>query len=179
MTKAVTKVCNLLTIIILVCVVGIVGVLLIPRAMGYETFAVLSGSMEPYYHVGSVVFVDKSATPEEVEVGDPITFKKSDDLVATHRVVEIHEDTQEFVTKGDANEVIDAEPIAFSQLVGKAGVSVPMLGYISIYMKTKKGMFGIAAVFIVIILLQLIPEIVKPEDPDKEKKNKKKGEQEQ
>lgn len=163
MSKMITKTCNVLTILILVCIVGIVAVLLIPKVAGYETFAVLSGSMEPYYHVGSVVYVDKSAVPEEVSVGDPITFKKTDNLVATHRVIEISEEKQEFRTKGDANDVEDASPVAFSQMVGKAGISIPLLGYISIYMKTRKGLFGIAAVFIVIILLQLIPELLKPE----------------
>lgn len=170
MAKIVTKICNLLTALILVCVIGIVGILLIPRFMGYETFAVLSGSMEPYYHVGSIVFVDKGAAPEEVEVGDPITFTKTDNLVATHRVVEIDKEKQEFVTKGDANEDIDASPVAFSQMVGAAKLSIPWLGYISLYMKTKKGMFGIAAVFIVIILLQLLPEILKPEDTEEKQK---------
>lgn len=163
MAKIITKICNALTILILICVLAIVGVLLIPRLAGYETFAVLSGSMEPYYHVGSVVFVDKSVPPEEVKVGDPITFTKTDTLVATHRVIDIDSDKREFRTKGDANATEDASPVSFDMLVGKAGMSVPLLGYISIYMKTKKGMFGIAAVFIVIILLQLIPELVKPE----------------
>lgn len=163
MAKIITKICNALTILILICILAIVGILLIPRLAGYETFAVLSGSMEPYYHVGSVVFVDKSAAPEEVEIGDPITFTKTDSLVATHRVIEIDNEKREFKTKGDANETEDASPVSFDQMVGKAGVSIPLLGFISIYMKTKKGMFGIAAVFIVIILLQLIPELVKPE----------------
>lgn len=163
MAKIITKICNAITMLILICILGIVGVLLVPRLAGYETFAVLSGSMEPYYHVGSVVFVDKSASPEEVKVGDPITFTKTDSLVATHRVIEIDNDKREFKTKGDANETEDASPVSFDQLVGKAGVSIPLLGYISIYMKTRKGMFGIAAVFIIIILLQLIPELVKPE----------------
>lgn len=163
MAKIITKICNAITMLILICILGIVGVLLVPRLAGYETFAVLSGSMEPYYHVGSVVFVDKTAAPEEVKVGDPITFTKTDSLVATHRVIEIDNEKREFKTKGDANETEDASPVSFDQLVGKAGVSIPLLGYISIYMKTRKGMFGIAAVFIIIILLQLIPELVKPE----------------
>ena len=78
-------------------------------------------------------------------------------------MIEIDNEKREFRTKGDANDTEDASPVSFDQMVGKAGVSIPLLGYISIYMKTKKGMFGVAAVFIVIILLQLIPELVKPE----------------
>lgn len=55
--------------------------------------------MEPYYHVGSIVFVDKHVTPEEIQVGDPITFHLENGAVATHRVIEIDEEAREFTTK--------------------------------------------------------------------------------
>lgn len=163
MAKIVSRICNLLTILIMVVIIGIIGALIVPKFMGYETYAVLSGSMEPYYHVGSVVYVDKSAAPEEIEVGDPITFIKGDSMVATHRVVEIHEAEKEFVTKGDANDVVDLAPVTFDQMIGKAEWSIPLIGYISIYIKTKKGLFMAAAVLIVLIMLYLIQEILEPE----------------
>lgn len=163
MKRTVRRICNLLTIVILFCVLGLVALLLGPRLAGYQAYAVLSGSMEPHFRVGSIVYVDKSADPEEIQVGDPITFWKSDNMVATHRVVEIHVEKREFITKGDANEDPDAEPVSFDQMVGAAKGSIPMIGYIPLYIKTKKGMLGIAAVLIVVILLQLIPEILKEE----------------
>lgn len=172
MAKAVSKLCNLITTLIVIVIIGIVLLLVVPRVMGYDTYAVLSGSMEPHYHVGSVVFVDKSAKPEEIEVGTPITFQKTDSLVATHRVVEINAENREFVTKGDANDVIDAAPVSFDQMVGRAGISVPLIGYISIYIKTKKGMMAAAGVFIILIILYLIPEILEP-DPKSESETEK------
>ena len=65
--------------------IALVGV----RVVGLTPFAVLSGSMEPTYHVGSLIYV-KDADPADIEVGDPITFVVNEDLlVATHRVVGI------------------------------------------------------------------------------------------
>ena len=64
--------------------------------------AVLSGSMEPTYHVGSLIYV-KDADPEEVQVGEPITFKISDDTMVTHRVVAIDPGGPNLQTKGDAS----------------------------------------------------------------------------
>ena len=147
-------------------VIAVGAVMIVPRVMGNDIYAVMSGSMEPYYHVGSVVIVDKHITPEEIEVGDPITFRKGDNAIATHRVIKINEETREFKTKGDANEVEDLAPVSFDSVIGKAGMSVPMIGYIPLYMRTKKGMFCIGAYVIVFILLQIIPELLKPEEEE-------------
>ncbi len=163
MAKIVTKICNALSVIMVLVVVAIGAVMIVPKVMGNDIYAVLSGSMEPYYHVGSIVIVDKSITPEEIEIGDPITFRKGDNAIATHRVIDINTETREFKTKGDANEAEDLAPVSFDNMIGKAGKSIPMIGYIPLYMRTKKGMFCIGAYVIVFILLQLIPEIVKPE----------------
>lgn len=173
MAKLVTRICSALSIIMVLIVIAVGAVMIVPKVMGNDIYAVMSGSMEPYYHVGSVVIVDKHVAPEEIQVGDPITFRKGDNAIATHRVIEINEDTQEFKTKGDANEVEDLAPVPFNNVIGKAGMSVPMVGYIPLYMRTKKGMFLIGAYVILFILLQIIPELLKPdkEEQSNEKQN--------
>ena len=45
------------------------------RLVGLRTFAVLSGSMEPAYPVGSLIYV-RSAEPSALECGDVITFMR-------------------------------------------------------------------------------------------------------
>ena len=62
---------KIVTDILLVIVLVIAAVLYIPRLMGLKTYKVLSGSMEPEYHVGSVVYVEKSSI-DDIEVGDVI-----------------------------------------------------------------------------------------------------------
>lgn len=172
MAKVITKICNLISILMVLVVIAVGAVMIVPKVMGNEIYAVLSGSMEPYYHVGSVVIVDTHVSPEEIQVGDPITFRKGDNAIATHRVIAVNSETEEFRTKGDANEDEDVAPVPYGSLIGKAGMSVPMIGYIPLYMRTKKGMFCIGAYIIVFILLQIIPELVKPEKEEKQSDEK-------
>ncbi len=160
------KICSILSTIILIVMVFVAGVLLLPYALGYQTLAVLSGSMEPAYHVGSIVFV-KKVPPEEIKVGDPITFSLSGgNMVATHRVVRIDSEKKQFITKGDANNAEDG-PTGFESLVGRASnISVPLLGFISGNIKTPKGILIATGVVVVIILLTFLPEVFtkKPEE---------------
>ena len=160
MVKTVTKICNFISVIMVLIVIAIGAVMIVPKVMGNDIYAVMSGSMEPYYHVGSVVIVDKHFTPEEIAVGDPITFRKGDNAIATHRVIEVNEETREFKTKGDANEVEDLAPVPFEN------------GYIPLYMRTMKGIFCIGAYIIVFILLQIIPELLKPEKEEEQSSEK-------
>lgn len=166
MSKIVTKICNMISTLMIVACLAITAALIAPRLAGREAFAVMSGSMEPYYHVGSIVYVDKNISPEEIRVGDPITFRKADTAVATHRVIAIDKEARQFTTKGDANEVQDMAPVSFDDMIGRAGISIPLLGYIALNITTKKGMIAAAGVVVVFILLQLIPEILKPEEKE-------------
>ena len=110
------KFIKIVTDILLVIVLVMAAVLYIPRLMGLKTYKVLSGSMEPEYHVGSVVYVEKSLI-DDIEVGDVITFY-------------IDDDTESFRTKGDANEIEDGGSVAYDKVVGKVVLNVPYLGYI-------------------------------------------------
>ena len=88
------------------------------RLLGVEAYAVLSGSMEPTYPTGSLIYV-KPVSPEAIREGDPITFVLNEDLVvATHRVVTVDEENRSFITKGDANDAVDGAPVRFENLLG-------------------------------------------------------------
>lgn len=91
---------------------------------------VQSGSMEPSIMTGSIVFVRQS---EAYKPGDVITFTSSgSDIPTTHRIVEVlsdHETTQ-FMTKGDANEEVDAEPVSEEAVLGKVVLDVPYVGFV-------------------------------------------------
>lgn len=59
------------------------------RLLGWIPLAVLSGSMEPQYPVGSLIFV-RPVAAEDVKLGDPITFYMADGrTLATHRGMRI------------------------------------------------------------------------------------------
>ena len=97
----------------------------------------------------------KQAQPGEIRPGDRITFVMGTDtdLVTTHRVVEIDEENQQFITKGDANASADVQPVKFSRLVGKVVLGVPMLGTVSLYLHSSGGTAVCAGIFILVLLL--------------------------
>lgn len=137
--KAFPALCSVLGTLILVGVIAAFLPLTVPRLMGYEIYEVVSGSMEPEIPVGSVIYV-KAAQPEEVEAGDVIAFNKGGSVI-THRVEENHYVEGEFVTKGDANQEEDVEPVAYSSLIGKVERHVPVLGIIMTLLASDTGKF--------------------------------------
>ena len=107
----------------------------------FQILRVMSGSMEPEIHTGSVVFSIKT-DPKTLNVGDIINYSSKDPNVSvTHRLVEIATKNNQtvFRTKGDANQGSDAEEIYDSAIKGKVIFSIPYLGYISVWMKTPLG----------------------------------------
>lgn len=87
--KAFKKIWNFISTLGVVLVICLAVLLVGVRLVGLTPYAVLSGSMEPTYHVGSLIYV-KDIDAAEIEVGTPITFVVNEDLLlATHRVVDI------------------------------------------------------------------------------------------
>lgn len=162
------KICNFLMTIIMIILVLLAGIMFVPRLLGYQSLAVLSGSMEPEISVGSIVYT-KETDPTSLQVGDIITYRLSADTMVTHRIAEINTEDQTVVTKGDANDIVDGSPVAYSDIVGKVAFHLPWIGYISIYIKTPIGIGVICGVLIAIILLNFLPEIFNHEEEKKEK----------
>lgn len=99
---------------------------------GYSAFTVLSSSMEDTYPKGSLI-ISHSVDPNELEVGDDITFMASATSTITHRIISITEDyldtgARAFETKGTMNENPDKEPVAAANVVGKVVFSSILLG---------------------------------------------------
>ena len=150
------KILNNVTTALLVLVLALAGALVGVRLFGVAPYTVLSGSMEPTYPVGSLIYV-REVDVSTLKVGDPITFVLNEDLVvATHRVVEIDPAEREFTTKGDANSNVDANPVHFNNLVGVPVFSIPYLGYVSAYIQSPPGMYiaiGFGALLLVMVFL--------------------------
>ena len=109
--KAFRRIWSVITTIVVILIVFLAIALVGVRVIGLTPYTVLSGSMEPTYHVGSLIYV-KEVEPSEVEVGDPITFVVNEDLlVATHRVVEIDVQTsrQQTIVDENGEAMVDAE----------------------------------------------------------------------
>lgn len=91
--RAVRKLWSLISTLMVVAIVILAIALVGVRLVGLTPYAVLSGSMEPTYHVGSLIYV-RNIEPKDIQVGMPLTFVVNEDLlVATHRVVNIEKVT--------------------------------------------------------------------------------------
>ena len=72
MNRSLKKIWNVISSI-LVAPVVILALLVGARIVGLQVFTVLSGSMEPTYHTGSLIYV-KKVDPYTIKEGQPITF---------------------------------------------------------------------------------------------------------
>ncbi|MCQ2548102.1 MAG: signal peptidase I [Clostridia bacterium] len=125
------------------------------KLVGLHPYIVSSGSMEPNFHVGSLVYA-KEVDCRTLQPGDAISFSIGNDTMVTHRIYEVkYEDNSPvFITKGDANNVVDAGQVHKEQIVGKVVMNLPYLGYIIELLKTTKGKI-IAIGFALILFLSL------------------------
>lgn len=137
-----------------VCLVGI-------RAFGYTPYSVISGSMEPVYRTGSLVFV-KNVPYQSIKAGDAISFVLDKDLtVATHRVIDISDDGEYFYTKGDANSSPDPSPVYYKNIIGKATFSIPFLGYFAMWISSMTVKICIASVILILLVVSILRKIHK------------------
>jgi signal peptidase len=101
---------------------------------------VLSGSMEPAFHRGDILFLHMGFTP--FRAGDIVVFKVADrDIPIVHRVIKVHEKESgevDLLTKGDNNAVDDRGLYAASQswinkehVIGRAKGYLPYVRFLA------------------------------------------------
>ena len=184
---------TLIIIAVIVCMIP----LAVPKLLGYQTYDVVSGSMEPEIPIGSLVLV-KSTDPAEVAAGDVIAFYgvshasggeeaysgsgdsdagssgaaddgasdvtsgetsgtadsesagisgSSNGAVVTHRVVENDASNRQFITKGDANQQNDMNPVPYGNLIGRVEKHYPVIGGVMAGLTT-----GMGKIYLLMIL---------------------------
>ena len=118
-------------------VIAGLALIVVPKATGAKPLTVLSGSMAPTYDTGDVVVV-RDAEARDLEVGQVITFQpiSDDPRLTTHRVVAVTYGSHgtRYITQGDANDAADPEPVRPAQVKGEVWYSVPLVGYLSVWM---------------------------------------------
>lgn len=109
MSPKAKKIWNIFTTVLVVIIVVFALLLVGVRIFGLCPYYVLSGSMEPTYHVGSLIYV-KKVNPADVRPGDPITFvmdstdRGGRHVTATHRVMECRDAGEKEVTNEKTGE---------------------------------------------------------------------------
>ena len=120
-------------------VAGGLALILVPKAAGAKPLTVLTGSMTGTYDPGDVVVV-RPTDAQELEAGDVITFQpvSDDPKLTTHRIIQVTYGSEgtRYITQGDANDAPDPEPVRPAQVRGEVWYSVPLVGYVSVWMAT-------------------------------------------
>ncbi len=102
---------------------------------------VLSGSMEPTFYKGDILFLDNNPSP--LQIGEIIVFQiEGRPIPIVHRILEIHNDEkgeQKLLTKGDNNEGFDRPLYAPGEIwitrqhvLGRAKGLLPVVGHLTI-----------------------------------------------
>jgi len=138
---------------------------------GWRIDTALSNSMNPALKAGGMV-VTQPVDPTDIKVGDIINYGSPiDGKMVTHRVVEIKEHSPIlFQTKGDANEDPDPYLVPAQNVVGRVCFYIPLLGYISQFVKTPPGfvcMLLIPGLIIIVMEMRNIWRILSEQQIEK------------
>lgn len=180
MLNKVKKIISIIILIMLLPILFVNGVILIdsfvhpnevPSFFGWKPFIVLSGSMENEICSGDLAIV-KEVDNEIIKENDIIAFK-NEDLVTTHRVVEIIQENgiTKYKTKGDNNNIEDNGMVSQEQIEGLYQFKISKLGNLAMFTQTPIGM--VICLSIPIALLIIMQKI----ENEKETKSKSKKEE--
>lgn len=165
------KITTLLVAATVILTLALAGV----RLVGLEVFTVLSGSMAPLYPAGSLLYV-REAQIDEIAPGDVITFAWSEELIATHRVVDLVPGQTasqiSYRTKGDANDTEDSTLVSYDNVIGKPVFMIPKLGFVSHFIQNSPGKYAAMAAGAGLLLLVFLPDLLSDdEENSKDKKD--------
>ena len=144
---------------VFICTILLLIPLSLPRLLGYKTYNVVSGSMEPEIGIGSLILV-KDIDCLQLAEGDIISFY-SNEVPVCHRVVENNTFSEKLVTKGDANNTEDFETVDYDDVIGIVKYHIPYLGIIGQYFSSTAGKLVIVEVLVLGVLLHVIADRIK------------------
>ena len=129
------------------------------RLVGLHPYAVLSGSMQPTYPTGSLLYV--RSVDATLQKGDAITFLLDENTVVTHRIVDVLPDPEDatvvrFRTQGDANDAPDGAPVHARNVLGQPAFAIPYMGYVATALQSPPGSYmaiGVVAGLVVFLVL--------------------------
>lgn len=154
---------SILGSLIFFTIVAMIVLMAVAPFFNYETFVVVSGSMEPEIKVGSIILIkhiDKDKVYDEIKVNDDISIRINPNTVLTHRVIKLDKEKDEIVTRGIAN-VVNDEPINSSMVIGKVIFTVPFIGYLLAIFKSPIILFIMVIVIILFYIYSKYKEMTR------------------
>lgn len=172
MRKKLSTAHDIFTTVVLVILILLTVMLAGVRLVGLQVFTVLSGSMEPTYPTGSLIYV-RSVDPHTLQTGDVITYLVSDDTVVTHRIAGIVPDDEDpdlirFRTKGDANSIEDMTLVHMANVIGTPVFCIPKAGYLAHFIQNPPGTYISIMIASILLMIMFLPDLFS--DADEKKK---------
>ncbi len=150
-----------LFLVVFVAVVAVWNSNGLPKVFfGYSAFTVLTSSMEDVIPKGSLI-IAKQVPPEELKIGDDISYLAGETTVITHRIVGIESDYLEegqlgFQTKGTMNLEPDALVVPQINVIGKVIYHSQCAGTIVNFIRAHWPLL----IFITFVILLLIKVLI-------------------
>lgn len=112
---------------------------------GFSAAVVLSGSMSGAIEINDII-ITRSQTDYRI---DDIIMFESGSATVTHRIIAINDEG--YLTRGDANNTDDKDPIAQEKVIGKVIAVIPKVGVLIAFFQTPFGML-----LLVLLLLTFV-----------------------
>ena len=150
------KVWDITSTVLVILAVLFAVLLMGARLLGFRVYNIISGSMEPVYNRGDLVYVQPVKNISQLKVGDVISYVQNEELVVvTHRIVRIDPEQNRVHTKGETNDTEDP-PVHFNNVIGVVKFHIPLLGYVSDWVQNPPGMYitvGVGAVLMILVFM--------------------------
>lgn len=134
----------------------------------FSLYTIISPSMVPNINVYDVVIDLRVDDPEDIEIGDVITFySDSPELhggTITHRVISIIKEkngSYSYQTKGDNNLIEDSTVVPYEKIVGKVALRIPQLGRVQFFLASSFGWLLLLLIPALYIIFKDINRIIK------------------
>lgn len=152
MKKALKKSADILLMLICLSALTAGIMLIIMRFAGMQAAGIRTSSMADIYPVGTLVVIKKT-DPQLICENDIISFVADEKLtVVTHRVVSNSTDRMLIYTKGDMNGTQDSQPVMYKNVIGRAWIHFPYLGFAIMFFKKQ----SISAVLYCVVFVLII-----------------------
>lgn len=133
----------------------------VPSFFGYQMFEITGDSMKPDIPEGSLVFVKEIETDEIFE-DDIITYytDSTKGNISTHRVVEVDEENEQFITQGDASDTADANPVDADRVLGKVSFTLKNGAAVANFVNSIAGKIVLGLLLAIVIACWIASSII-------------------
>jgi signal peptidase len=149
--KYIRKGIHIIYQVISTAVIFVGGILALLYLSGIRLYYVQSGSMGELLPLESVCFVSTYSSFENIEAGDVISFRVSDDMKVAHRAICVTDEG--IYTQGDMNEIPDPDPVTKENYIGKTVFALPDTGGILQFFHTLHGKIAVGSGLLLLLLL--------------------------